>query len=247
MEQILSQNNISEGKSSSLGTNRGEKKHNKHKFGQILTTILFYMLIAIFLVIVVFLIIGYRPALVLSGSMQPYIQPGDVTVYHKVDVNELALGDIIMFHGKDAGSASADETNVTHRIIRIEVWSNNTMLQEVALSAETMYYLHDSESNPDYKKEDDENWGVKVKDLELPNNYTLKFITHGDANSWSPVNQNAEEVVEDRIAGRVDFWIPWIGIPLDFIRKHIIAFLFGAISIIILSYLVSLIIKSRER
>jgi len=175
--------------------NEKPKPKKKWTVGAIINTTLFYLLVAILLVIVVFLCIGYRPAIVLTGSMRPEIQPGDVTVYRDVEASSLKVGDVIMFRGIDAGSNNTTIDNVTHRIIE----------------------LHLDDAVP-------------------------YVITHGDANSEG----SNEKVTVSQIQGRVEFVIPWIGIPLNFIRNNLMIFLFGAISIILISYIISLMRKKND-
>lgn len=58
-------------------------------------------------------IFGYKPFVVLSGSMKPNIQVGDLIFVKKVDTNKLKVGDVIAFR---------DEDNLvtTHRIKEIQ-------------------------------------------------------------------------------------------------------------------------------
>ncbi len=61
---------------------------------------------------------GWKPFIVLSGSMETQIMTGDVVVVKEVDNSTLKEGDIIAF--KD------DEVVITHRIERIEVVDGET-------------------------------------------------------------------------------------------------------------------------
>ena len=54
---------------------------------------------------------GYKPLVVLSGSMQPTYPVGSVIYYHKVNPEQLKEGDIITYR--------LGETLVTHRISTI--------------------------------------------------------------------------------------------------------------------------------
>ena len=58
-------------------------------------------------------IFGYKPLIVLSGSMETEIYEGDLVIVKKIDTNELKVNDIIAFR---------DENNyvVTHRIIGVD-------------------------------------------------------------------------------------------------------------------------------
>lgn len=57
---------------------------------------------------------SYRTLTVLSGSMRPYMQPGDVVVVSPVRAADLRVGDVITYYLPGAG-----KTLVTHRIVRI--------------------------------------------------------------------------------------------------------------------------------
>lgn len=56
--------------------------------------------------------LGYKPFIVLSGSMEPEILPGDLVITKNVDPEEIAVGDIISFR--------EDETTiVSHRVTEV--------------------------------------------------------------------------------------------------------------------------------
>lgn len=61
---------------------------------------------------------GWKPFIVLSGSMETQIMTGDVVVVKEIDTSTLKEGNIIAF--KD------DEVVITHRIERIEVVDGET-------------------------------------------------------------------------------------------------------------------------
>jgi len=63
-------------------------------------------------VVVVPRLIGAVPLTVLTGSMRPTIQPGDLIVSRPVDANDLRIGDVVTFQ-----PVSGDPTLVTHRIV----------------------------------------------------------------------------------------------------------------------------------
>ena len=54
-------------------------------------------------------VLGIRPAVVLSGSMEPVIQTGDLIFLHDIDADDLEEGDVICY--LSSGKA------VTHRIV----------------------------------------------------------------------------------------------------------------------------------
>lgn len=55
---------------------------------------------------------GYRSYLVLSGSMEPAILPGDIVVARTVEESQVAEGDIVTFVDEDG-------VTVTHRIMEV--------------------------------------------------------------------------------------------------------------------------------
>lgn len=59
--------------------------------------------------------LGYSPMIVLSDSMHPYIQMGDLILDKSVDPAELEVGDVITFFDP----ASQSHSVVTHRIVEI--------------------------------------------------------------------------------------------------------------------------------
>lgn len=101
--------------------------HIKNKIFTIIGTVLSVILIPI-LIINVTLIIksytntddvpsigGYCPLIVLTDSMYPEIQSGDLVICHSADANEIVIGDIISFFDPDGNGMSV----VTHRVINI--------------------------------------------------------------------------------------------------------------------------------
>lgn len=77
-------------------------------------TLMFSVIAAGVALIVVPKAVGGRPLTVLSGSMVPAFDPGDVVVIRPVDVDELMIGDVITFQEK-----SGDPELISHRIIGI--------------------------------------------------------------------------------------------------------------------------------
>jgi len=53
---------------------------------------------------------------VLSGSMQPLFNPGDMVVIERLDPGSVAVGDIVAFHPPNAED---EKTLVTHRVVEI--------------------------------------------------------------------------------------------------------------------------------
>lgn len=56
-------------------------------------------------------VFSYKPKVIMTGSMEPLISPGDIVIVHKIEGKEAREGDIIMFpHG---------DMKVTHRIVAV--------------------------------------------------------------------------------------------------------------------------------
>lgn len=72
-----------------------------------------YLLIGTFVLIGSPIIFGYKPLVVLTGSMKPTYKVGSVIYYHKVAEDKLKVGDAITYEVED-------DTLVTHRIFSIE-------------------------------------------------------------------------------------------------------------------------------
>ena len=67
--------------------------------------------IVIFMVIAAPILMGFRPVVVLSGSMEPTFPVGSIVYYHACSFEELEVGDPITFRAEDA--------LVTHRITTV--------------------------------------------------------------------------------------------------------------------------------
>lgn len=88
--------------------------------------LIFYGLLLIFILIVSSIgystyksqqpnLFGYKVYVVLSGSMTPNINKGDLVIVKDVSFNELSVGDVITFKSKKA------DNYVTHRISEINI------------------------------------------------------------------------------------------------------------------------------
>ena len=62
---------------------------------------------------------GYRPLIVLSGSMTPKMPVGGVVITKTVDPTAIKVGDIITFMGGVSNSADENSPFVTHRVVQI--------------------------------------------------------------------------------------------------------------------------------
>lgn len=67
--------------------------------------------IVVYVTIAAPIILGYRPVVVLSGSMEPTYPVGSIIYYHKCDFEKLSVGDAITFQ--------AEGSLVTHRITTV--------------------------------------------------------------------------------------------------------------------------------
>jgi signal peptidase len=61
-------------------------------------------------------VLGYFPLVVLSDSMYPTFQSGDLVIYHKETAQDVAVGDVIVFYDP---ASSSGQTLVTHRVMEI--------------------------------------------------------------------------------------------------------------------------------
>ena len=57
---------------------------------------------------------GYRPVVVVSGSMLPSIQINSISILHECDFNSIEVGDVIMYYNPYR------EINITHRVVDIQ-------------------------------------------------------------------------------------------------------------------------------
>lgn len=71
-----------------------------------------YVLIIIYALVCIPYLFGYKPLVVLTGSMEPTFKVGSIIYYKHVNQNELKEGDIITF--------SMENYVVSHRINKIE-------------------------------------------------------------------------------------------------------------------------------
>lgn len=72
-----------------------------------------YIFIALYAVVEIPILFGYRPLIVLSGSMEPSYKVGSLLYYHEVDKEDIKIDDVITFKIEE-------DKNVTHRVIAIE-------------------------------------------------------------------------------------------------------------------------------
>jgi signal peptidase I len=60
---------------------------------------------------------------VLSGSMRPGLQPGDIVLTHRVPISDLRVRDVIVFHPPDEG-----RRQTVHRIVKLRVRNGTTVI-----------------------------------------------------------------------------------------------------------------------
>ncbi len=82
--------------------------------------ILSWVVIAVILFFVAIaapIIMGFKPVVVLSGSMEPSYPVGCITYYHSCQFNEIGVGDAVTFQ--------AGDSLVTHRVVKVNGISQN--------------------------------------------------------------------------------------------------------------------------
>lgn len=65
---------------------------------------------------------GFRPYMVLSGSMEPNLQVGDIVVSKNVSQNQVEIGDIITFEDENGAT-------ITHRVVDIIIKDGKKLYQ----------------------------------------------------------------------------------------------------------------------
>lgn len=106
----------------SRAAHRGRGQKAVRRAGTILTTGLFIFAVAAFLMLAIGpRILGYQTSTMLTGSMSPLINPGDVVVTVPTPVSEIRVGDIITYH-----IPVEDNRVETHRITKITTNADGT-------------------------------------------------------------------------------------------------------------------------
>jgi signal peptidase len=67
-------------------------------------------------------VFGYRTMTMLTGSMAPQIEPGDVTVVTPISVSEVTEGMVITYH-----RPIEDHSLVTHRVVSVQTGADGTV------------------------------------------------------------------------------------------------------------------------
>lgn len=72
---------------------------------------LIYAIVFTYILVFVPVIIGYKPLVVLSGSMEPILKVGGILYYQKINIEDYKKGDILVYATKDH--------IISHRIVDI--------------------------------------------------------------------------------------------------------------------------------
>jgi len=117
-----------------------------------------YLFIILYVLICLPVLIGYKPLVVLSGSMEPTYKVGSIIYYKKVNPSDLHVNDVVTFHYNN-------ETFITHRIVNIE--ENNYQTQG------------DANNTPDYRLITFSDIQGKVSEFSIPYlGYYVNFINN---------------------------------------------------------------------
>lgn len=100
---------------SSTASGSGRLVHLLRRSLTVITTTLFTLALAAFLALAIGpRIFGYHTLTMLTGSMSPLINPGDVVVTKPVPASEIKVGDIITYH-----IPVEDQRVETHRVTQV--------------------------------------------------------------------------------------------------------------------------------
>ena len=83
-----------------------------------------WLVISVLSVTIVWFSVGLFPlfpSVILTGSMEPGIMPGDIILVEKLDGSSVNIGDIVMYYSEDG-------INITHRVIEKVDGSGATQL-----------------------------------------------------------------------------------------------------------------------
>ena len=112
-----------------MNENKKEEKKKESKLHSIFSWVLLIVM-AVLLVVTIFrvaesrktgegvFLLGYRPVLVLTGSMEPYMMTNGVALTKEVDsLDDIAVGDVVTYH---VMNDNGKKLLITHRIIAID-------------------------------------------------------------------------------------------------------------------------------
>lgn len=120
--------------------------------------LLCYILILIYISVCIPIIYGYKPLVVLSGSMEPTYKVGSIIYYKEVLESDLEVGDAITF-------SLGNETFITHRIVKV----NDGLYQTKG----------DANNTPDVMRISFRNIHGKVTNTSIPClGYYIEFVNN---------------------------------------------------------------------
>lgn len=93
-------------------------KKNWKKASDATTWSLVGILCTLVIAVILILMIGFKPAVVMTPSMKPNINPGSLVFYKQVDAETLKVNDVITFYSSKSDK-DKNATSWTHRIIEI--------------------------------------------------------------------------------------------------------------------------------
>jgi signal peptidase I len=85
--------------------------------GVFVTTLVFALISVTFLLALIF---GYRPVVVISGSMEPAISFGDVVLYRQQGIDGIGPGSVVIFD-----DPAAEDGTVIHRVVGVDPVTGN--------------------------------------------------------------------------------------------------------------------------
>lgn len=169
---------------------------------------------------------GYTPMIVLTDSMEPLIDTGDIIISKTVDPDSIEEGDVISFFDP----SSPDDAILTHRVIGIYTEGDTryavTAGDNNAKSDYTRDYNSASEAeDADKRMEEIAAKATKKDDPNVRGGYS--YVIYGEHKDSKPVKLVADEIVGTYTYTRVPFvgkismfmqttwgWVICIAVPL---------------------------------
>ena len=110
---------------------KGEAKPAAKKVLSVIGTVLTVIFFAIALFVVINLVIckiqkrpvsffGYSFAIVQTDSMEPEIMTGDLIVFRRCSINEIKVGDNLVFRADENFDKQVQGQSIVHKVVRIE-------------------------------------------------------------------------------------------------------------------------------
>lgn len=138
---------------------KNENKSASHKVGTVIGTILCVILLPVLIINLTLIIKSYTnadevpsvggwfPMIVLTDSMYPEIESGDLILCHTVEADEIEVGDVISFYDPMGNGTSV----VTHRVLSINEdgsfvtkGDNNNVEDRLAVDADDLIGIYRS-------------------------------------------------------------------------------------------------------